>query len=48
MLKISSKKNDSLSHFKIFLTGCRLFAILKVLVALLVTNLKSITKYYFF
>ena len=34
--------------FRIFLTGCRLFAFIKILVILLVTDLISNTKNYFF
>ena len=34
--------------FRIFLTGCRLFASIKILVILLVTDLISNTKNYFF
>ena len=42
------KRDDLRSRFRIFLTGCRLFATIKILVILLVTNLTSNTKNYFF
>ena len=42
------KKDDLQNRFRIFLTGCRLFATAKILVILLVTDLTSITKSFFF
>ena len=45
------KRDDLQSCFKkknFFLTGCRLFAPLKILVVPLVTDLTSIAKSYFF
>ena len=35
------KRDDLQSHFRIFLTGCRLFATIKILVMLLTTDLTS-------
>ena len=42
------KRDDLQSRFKFFLTVCRLLVTIKVLVILLVTNLTSNTKNYFF
>ena len=42
------KKGDLESRFQIFLTGCRSFATIKILVILLVTDLTSNTENYFF
>ena len=42
------KRGDLQGHFKIFLTGCRLFATIKTLAILLITDLTSNTKNYFY
>ena len=42
------KRVDLHSRFRIFLTGCRLFPTIKILVISLVTDLTSTTKNYFF
>ena len=42
------KKDELQSCFRICLTGCRLFATIKILVMLLVTDLTSIAKNYNF
>ena len=42
------KRDDSQNRFTIFLTGCRLFGTIKSLIILLVTDVRSNAKNYFF
>ena len=42
------ERGDLQIHLRIFLTGCRLFATIKILIILLVTDLTSSTKNDFF
>ena len=42
------KKGDLQSRFRVFLTSCRLFAVIKIIFMLLLTDLTSSTKNYFF
>ena len=42
------KRGDLQSCLRIFVTGCKLFATIKILVVLLVANLTNSTKNYFF
>ena len=48
MLKNMFKRDDLQSCFRISLPGCRVFVTTKILVILLVTDLTSDTKIYFF
>ena len=48
MFTIRSKEMIYRAVFKIFLTGCRLFATIKIVALLLVTDLTRNTKNYFF